>query len=89
MPLRESVFLIDDERFYTTNATSVDKEDWKKLTDDSSSTEEIDLYVSEDYTIHHEFDSNGNLFLIPAERQGTEKGKNDERAIIFQRDQVL
>ena len=35
------------------------------------------------------FDSNGNLFLIPAERQGTEKGKNDERAIIFQRDQVL
>lgn len=34
------------------------------------------------------FDSNGNLFLIPAERQGTEKGKNDERAIIFQRDLV-
>ena len=35
------------------------------------------------------FDSNGNLFLIPAERQGTEKGNNDERAIIFQRDLVL
>ena len=34
------------------------------------------------------FDSNGNFFLIPAERQETEKEKNDERAIIFQREQT-
>lgn len=30
------------------------------------------------------FDSKGNLFLVPAEPQESNKGKNDERAIIFQ-----
>ncbi len=61
LPLIESVFMIDDECFYTSNDNRVAKEDWKKLTDTSDATEEIYMYVSEDYTIYHEFDDNGAI----------------------------
>ena len=61
LPLLESGFMIDDKYFYTTHGHSVAKADWKNLTDASDVTEEFDMYVSEDYTIHHEFDSNGDI----------------------------
>ena len=59
LPLRESGFMIDDKYFYATNNNSVAKEDWKKLTDDSNATEEVEVYVSEDYIVYHYFDSEG------------------------------
>jgi len=59
LPLRESGFMIDDRSFYTTNSNSVAKEDWKKLTDESNATEEIEMYVSKDYIVYHYFDSEG------------------------------
>ena len=59
LPLRESGFMIDDKFFYTTNSNSVAKEDWKKLTDESDVTEEIEMYVSKDYIVYHYFDSEG------------------------------
>lgn len=61
LPLRESGFMIDDKFFYATNGKSVAKEDWKNLTDTSDATEEVELYVSEDYIIYHEFDGNGAI----------------------------
>jgi len=73
LPLRESAFMIDDKFFYTTNSNSVDKEDWKKLTDDSDITEEIETYVSEDYTVYHYLDSEGAItgkYVMSKERNG-------------------
>ncbi|MBP3633309.1 MAG: DUF5050 domain-containing protein [Oscillospiraceae bacterium] len=73
LPLRESGFMIDDKFFYTTNNHSVAKEDWKKLTDDSDATEEAEMYVSQDYTVHHEFDSDGLIsgkYMMSKERNG-------------------
>ena len=65
--------MIDDKFFYTTNSNSVDKEDWKKLTDDSDITEEIETYVSEDYTVYHYLDSEGLItgkYMMSKERNG-------------------
>lgn len=61
LPLLESAFMIDDQFFYTSNNNCVAKEDWKKLTDTSESIEVFEMYVSEDYTIYHEFDSDGAI----------------------------
>ncbi|MBR4079749.1 MAG: DUF5050 domain-containing protein, partial [Christensenellaceae bacterium] len=73
LPLRESGFMIDDKFFYTTNNNSVAKEEWKTLTDTSDTTDEIETYVSEDYTVFHEFDSNGLIsgkYLMSKEKGG-------------------
>ncbi len=73
LPLRESGFMIDDKFFYTTNGNSVAKEDWKKLTDESDATEEIEMYVSKDYTVYHYFDSEGIItgkYVMSKERNG-------------------
>lgn len=51
--------MIDDAFFYTTNQNSVAKEDWKKLSDTDDVTTESQVYVSVDYTIYHEYDSEG------------------------------
>ncbi|MBR2222719.1 MAG: hypothetical protein IJ973_00180, partial [Christensenellaceae bacterium] len=63
----------DDKFFYTTNNNSVAKEEWKTLTDTSDTTDEIETYVSEDYTVFHEFDSNGLIsgkYLMSKEKGG-------------------
>lgn len=73
LPLLETGFMIDEEFFYTTNNNSVAKADWKKLTDGNAVTEEIEMYVSGAYTIHHEFDSEGLIlakYLMSKERGG-------------------
>lgn len=73
LPLRESGFVIDDKFFYTTNNNSVAKEDWKTLTDESEATEEIKMYVSEDYTVYHYFDGEGIItgkYVMSRERNG-------------------
>jgi len=73
LPLRESAFMIDDKFLYTTNSNGVDKVDWKKLTDDSDATEEIEMYVSEDYTVYHCLDSAGAIsgkYVMSKERNG-------------------
>ena len=59
LPLREAGFMIDGDCFYTTNSISVEKADWKKLTDTGDKIEEGEMYVSEDYTVYHEFDGDG------------------------------
>lgn len=59
MPLLESKFMIDDRFFYATNNNSVEKKDWKKLTDTSDAVEEVEMYVSEDYIVYHYFDGDG------------------------------
>ena len=73
LPLRESGFMIDDKFFYTSNYNSVAKEDWKKLTDESDVTEEIEMYVSKDYTVYHYFDSEGIItgkYVMSKEKGG-------------------
>lgn len=72
LPLRESTFMIDDKFFYTTNHNSVAKEDWKELTDTSDATEEIEVYVSEDYTVYHELDSDGAIIgkYVTSKKEG-------------------
>ena len=73
LPLRESGFMIDDEFIYATNNNSLAKEDWKKLTDASGITEEIEMYVSEDYTVYHYLDSEGIItgkYVMSKERNG-------------------
>jgi len=73
LPLLESSFLIDDQFFYTSNHNSVAKEDWKKLTDTKDSVEVFEAFVTEDYTIHHEYDSNGYIiskYLMSKEEGG-------------------
>ena len=73
LPLRESSFLIDDKFIYTTNGISLDKADWQKLTDDKDVTEELYMYVSEDYTIYHELDGEGLIngkYIMSKEKFG-------------------
>lgn len=73
LPLRESVFMIDDKFFYTSNNNSVAKVDWKKLTDESDTTEEIEMYVSKDYTVYHYFDNDGIItgkYVMSKEKGG-------------------
>lgn len=72
LPLLDSAFLIDDQFVYTSNHNSVAKEDWKKLTDTKDSVEVFEAFVSEDYTIHHEYDSNG--YIISKYLMSKEKG---------------
>ena len=65
--------MIDDKFFYTANGNSVAKEDWKELTDESDATEEIEMYVSEDYTVYHYLDSEGIItgkYVMSKERNG-------------------
>ena len=72
-PLREPGFMIDDKLIYTTNGCGIEKENWKELADDKDVTEEIYMYVSEDYTVHHEFDSEGLIggkYLMSKEKFG-------------------
>ena len=73
LPLREPGFMIDDKFIYTTNGCGIEKENWKELADDKDVTEEIYMYVSEDYTVHHEFDSEGLIggkYLMSKEKFG-------------------
>lgn len=71
--LLDTVFMIDDVSIYTTNNNSWAKEDWMKLKDEKSVAEEIEMYVSEDYTVHHEFDAEGLIqakYLMSKEKFG-------------------
>lgn len=73
LPLLEARFMIDDKFIYTTNSISIEKEDWKKLTDDKEYVEEVYMCVSKGYTIDHEFDSEGLIggkYLMSKERFG-------------------
>ena len=71
--LLDTVFMIDDAFIYTTNNNSQAKEDWAKLKDEADVMEEIEMYVSEDYTVHHEFDAEGLItgkYLMSKEKFG-------------------
>lgn len=73
LPLRESAFMIDDKYFYTANNNSVAKEDWKELADDGDSTEQFEIYVSEDYTVYHYYDGDGLIsgkYVMSKEENG-------------------
>ena len=73
LPLRESTFMIDDRSFYTANNNSVAQEEWKKLTDDGDTTEEMEMHVSEDYIVYHYFDGEGLItdkYLMSKEEGG-------------------
>lgn len=59
LPLLEAGFMIDDKYFYGTNDNRVDKEDWKELTETADTVDSGEVYVSEDYTVYHELDSDG------------------------------
>ena len=75
LPLRETSFVIDEECVYTANNIVVDKADWQKLTDTKDATEEMEMYASKDYTVHHEFDAEGmissKVLMSKAEGGGT------------------
>ena len=71
--LLDTVFMIDDVSIYTTNNNSWAKEDWMKLKDEKSVAKEIEMYVSKDYTVHHEFDDEGLIqakYLMSKEKFG-------------------
>ena len=73
LPLRESNFMIDDKFIYSTNNNIVAKENWKELTDEGDVTEEIEVYVSEDYTVYHYLDGEGLItgkYVMSKERNG-------------------
>lgn len=58
-----SDYLIDEAYIYAVNDESVTKEDWQKLsTDDDTTVDTVEMYVSGDYSIHHELDGDG--FII-------------------------
>jgi len=59
LQLLDSGYMIDEEFIYTSNNTSVAKEDWKNLTDTHDVVYELEVYVSDEYSIHHEFDDEG------------------------------
>ena len=56
LPYRD--YMIDDVCVYTLNNNSVEKEDWMKLENLDAGCQVAEMYVSKDYTIHHEFDEN-------------------------------
>lgn len=71
-PLVEAWFMVDEENFYGPNNTSVAKDQWQKLMC-AEPVEEAEMYVSADYTIHHEFDENGLIaykYLMSKEFHG-------------------
>ena len=71
--LMTTSFLIDDVYIYTSNNNCYVKEDWKKLSDLQEVSYENEYYVSEKYTIHHEFDDEGLIvgkYLMSKERNG-------------------
>lgn len=73
LTLCDSAFMIDDLYVYTTNSNSVAKEDWKKLTDEETSITAVQAYVSKDYEIHHDLDSQGLIsgkYLMSKEKHG-------------------
>ena len=73
MPLVDSHYLIDEEFIYTVNNISMAKADWNKLTDTHASVEVMEMYVSGDYRIHHEFDDQGLIigkYLMSKEKSG-------------------
>ncbi|MBQ3077332.1 MAG: hypothetical protein IJC43_05710, partial [Clostridia bacterium] len=52
-------FMVDEGFFYGLNNKSVAKEDWQKLTDVGAPIEEVEMYLSLEYNVHHELDSEG------------------------------
>ena len=71
-PLVEAWFMVDEENFYGPNNTSVAKDQWQKLMC-AEPVDEAEMYVSADYTIHHELDENGLIaykYLMSKEFHG-------------------
>lgn len=71
--LLESFYMIDDTQIYTSNNNSVEKENWKDLSDTKDKVAVVNAYVSSDYSIHHEFDENGLIlykYLMSKETSG-------------------
>lgn len=72
-PWYGGAILIDEKYIYTTNNNSVLKEDWKELSDDKDNVSVCEVYVSEKYIIHHEFDDEGLIigkYLMNKETSG-------------------
>ncbi len=61
LSLADFSFMIDEEEFYGPNNDKVYKEDWKKLGNDEEMLSVMEKYVSEEYTIYHEFDEEGYI----------------------------
>jgi len=73
LPLLESSFLMDEEFVYGTNSNILTKEEWKKLTDTKDAVEAAEVYVCEEYTVYHEYDSDGLIiskYLMSKEEHG-------------------
>ena len=58
-PLLDGVYMIDDTHFYCYNNVNVEKANWKDLKDKDDTVTVQEMYVSKDYSIHHEYDAEG------------------------------
>lgn len=67
-------YIIDEGFVYGSNNYSVAKDDWKKLTVfDASTINMLEMYTSEDYSIHHELNEEGLImgkYLTNKEKGG-------------------
>jgi len=71
--LLSSEYMIDDQCIYVVNNSARDKEQWKELTTTGDVVTMTQMYVSEGYTISHEFDKDGLITrksLMSKERLG-------------------
>jgi len=71
--LLSSEYMIDDQCIYVVNNSARDKEQWKELTTTGDVVTMTQVYVSEGYTISHEFDKDGLIIrksLMSKERLG-------------------
>lgn len=71
--LLSSEYMIDDQDIYVVNNTAREKEQWKEITTTGDAVTMTQVYVSEGYTISHEFDQDGLITrksLMSKERLG-------------------
>ena len=71
--IAEYGFLIDESYIYTANNTKREIEQWKELSDTSGEFTEMEMHVSDKYTVYHYFDAEGYIeskYLMSKERNG-------------------
>lgn len=73
LPLADTNYMIDGEYIYLPNNISRVKEEWQKLTDTGTAISSVNVYISPEYNIHHEFDADGLIsakYLTSIEKGG-------------------
>ncbi len=59
--LADTNYMIDGEYIYLSNNISRVKEEWQGVTDESTAVTSVNVYISPEYNVHHEFDADGYI----------------------------